>query len=65
MSRIESIGKISSQGRPAKLNEARRTLLDPARRSVVLDFRADRLDLREQVAMVTDARAALDAAATA
>jgi hypothetical protein len=65
MSRIESIGMTRSQGRPASLNEARRALVNPDLRSVVLSSHAGNLDLREQVAMATDAHASLDAAAGA
>ena len=63
MSRIESIRRTCSQGRPASLNKARRALVNPALRSVVLGSRADSLGLREQVAMASDAHAGLDAAA--
>ena len=65
MSRIESIGMTRSQGRPASLNEARRALVNPDLRSVVLGSRADSLDLREQVAMASDTHACLDEAAKA
>ena len=65
MSRIESIGLTRSPGRPASLNEARRALVNPDLRSVVLGSHADSLDLREQVAMASDAHACLDAAAKA
>jgi hypothetical protein len=65
MSRIESIGMTRSQGRPASLNEARRVLVTPDLRSVVLGFHADSLDLREQVALASDAHACLDEAAKA
>ena len=63
MSRIESIGMTRSQGRPASLNEARRALVNPDLRSVVLGSRADSLGVLEQVAMASDAHAGLDAAA--
>ena len=65
MSRVESIGMTRSPGRPASLNEARRALVNPDLRSVVLGSRADSLDLREQVAMASDAHACLDEAAGA
>ena len=65
MSRIESIGLTRSPGRPASLNEARRALVNPDLRSVVLGSHADSLDLRERVAMASDAHAGLDAAARA
>jgi hypothetical protein len=65
MSRIESIGMTRSQGRPASLNEARRALVNPDLRSVVLGSHADRLDLRERIAMASDAHACLDEAAKA
>jgi hypothetical protein len=65
MSRIESIGLTRSPGQPASLNEARRALVNPDLRSVILGPCVDSVDLVERVAMVTDARAALDAAATA
>jgi hypothetical protein len=65
MSRIESTRKTRSQGGPARLNEARRALVNPALRSVVLGPQADRLDLREQVAMASDAHTSLDVAAGA
>ena len=63
MSRTESIGLKRSAGQPASLNEARRALVNPALRRLVLGTHADRLDLREQVAMASDAHAGLDAAA--
>jgi hypothetical protein len=47
MSRIESIGRTRSRGRPASLNEARKALVNPDLRSVVLGSCADSLDLRE------------------
>jgi hypothetical protein len=65
MSRIESIGLTRSQGRPASLNEARRALVNPDLRSVVLGSHADNLDLWERVAMASDAHACLDRAAKA
>jgi hypothetical protein len=65
MSRVESIGMTRSQGRPASLNEARRALVNPALRSIVLGFHAGSLSLQEQVAMASDAHADLDAAAGA
>ena len=65
MSRIESIELTRSQGRPASLNEARRALVNPDLRSVVLGSQFKNLDLREQVAMASDAHACLDAAAGA
>ena len=64
-SRPESIGLIRSGCRPASLTEARRALVNPDLRSVILGSDLDGIDLRERVAMVTDARAALDAAARA
>ena len=48
MSQIESIGMTRSQGRPASLNEARRVLVNPDLRSVVLGSQADRLDLQNR-----------------
>ena len=65
MSRVESIGMTRSPGRPASLNEARRALVNPDFRSVVLGSHSNNLDLREQVAMASDAHACLDAAAGA
>ena len=65
MSRIGSIELTRSQGRPASLNEARRALVNPDLRSVVLGSHTDHLDLRERVAMASDAHACLDAAAKA
>jgi hypothetical protein len=65
MSRIESVGLTRSQGRPASLNGARRALVSPDLRSVVLGSHAGRLHLREQVAMASDAHACLDEAAKA
>ena len=65
MSRVESIGMTRSPGRPASLNEARRALVNPDLRSVVLGSQFNNLDLREQVAMASDAHACLDAAAGA
>ena len=65
MSRIESIGLTRSASQPASLNEARRALLNPDLRSVILGSHVDSIDLRERVAMATDAHAALDAAARA
>ena len=65
MSRVESIGMTRSPGRPASLNEARRALVNPDLRSVVLGSRADSLNLREQVAMASDTHACLDEAAKA
>ena len=65
MSRIESIGLTRSAGQPASLNEARKALVNPDLRRVILGPRADSIDLREQVAIATDAHAALDGAATA
>jgi hypothetical protein len=54
MSRIESLGLTRSQGRPASLNGARRALVNPDLRSVVLASRANSLGLREQVAMASE-----------
>ena len=65
MNRIESIGLTRSQGRPASLNEARRALLNPDLRSIVLGFQADKLDLKAQTEMASDAHACLDEAAKA
>ena len=65
MSRIESIGMTRSQGRPATLNEARRTLISADVRSVVFDSHADRLNFRERVALASDAHACLYEAAGA
>ena len=65
MSRIESNGLTRFAGQAASLNEARGALVNPDPRGVVLSSHAGNLDLRERVAMMTDARAALDAAATA
>ena len=66
MSRIESIGMTRARGRFATLDEARRALLNPDLRSVVFGSCADSLDFRERRGMASsDARARLDAAATA
>jgi hypothetical protein len=65
MARIDSIGSTRWQGRPVSLNEARLALVNPALRSIVLGSHSDRLDLREQVAMASDAYACLDEAAKA
>ena len=65
MSRVESIGMTRSPGRPASLNEARRALVNLDLRSVVLGSRADSLNLREQVALASDAHACLDEAVKA
>ena len=66
MSRIQSIRRTRSRGRFASLNEARRALVNPDLRNVVFGSCADSLDFRERVWMApSDARARLDAAATA
>jgi hypothetical protein len=65
MSRIESIGRTRSQGWPATLAEARRALVNPALRSIVLGSHADSLSLQEQVTTASDAHADLDVAAGA
>jgi hypothetical protein len=65
MTRIQSIGLTRSAGQPASLNEARRALISLDLRSIVLGSHAGNLDLREQVAMASDAHACLDEAAKA
>jgi hypothetical protein len=65
MSRIESIGRTRSQGWPATLAEARRALVNPALRSIVLGSHADSPSLQEQVTTASDAHACLDEAAKA
>jgi hypothetical protein len=65
MSRIESNGLTRSASQAASLNEARGALLNPDLRRVILGSHVDSIDLRERVAMATDAHAALNAAARA
>ena len=69
MSRIESIRRTRSRGRFASLNEARRALVNPHFRNVVFGSCTDSLDFRGRVwvepSEPSDARARLDAAATA
>jgi hypothetical protein len=65
MNRIESIGMTRSRGRPASLNEARRALVNPDLRSVVLGSQFDGADIEEAQAEAAEAHKSLDAAGAA